>query len=91
VTRARTAAATLPAAVAFFAYYDRLLRGPRRAVYYAAVLPLLAAYALFAFVAYPLAPSVQPLVALAPKPRIPPEDPDLKPRRAPKGDSDIQR
>jgi hypothetical protein len=32
-----------------------------------------------------------PLVALAPKPRIPPEDPDLKPRRAPKGDSDIQR
>jgi AAA family ATP:ADP antiporter len=49
----------LPASIGFFVLYGKLVSAlPERAVFYAAVAPLLAAYALFAAVVYPAAPAL---------------------------------
>eukprot|EP00879_Flechtneria_rotunda_P029548 GHRR01031966.1.p1 GENE.GHRR01031966.1~~GHRR01031966.1.p1 ORF type:complete len:337 (+),score=132.40 GHRR01031966.1:471-1481(+) len=52
----------LPASVAFFVLYNKLVaRLPERAVFYASVLPLLVYYGLFATVVYPIAGTLHPL------------------------------
>ncbi|KIZ03752.1 ADP,ATP carrier protein 1 [Monoraphidium neglectum] len=49
----------LPASLAFFVAYGNMVsRLPERSVFYAAVAPLLAFYALFAAVIYPAAPAL---------------------------------
>lgn len=49
----------LPASVVFFAYYTKMLNVlPRRQVYYAAVAPFVAFYAIFAAFIYPMSDSL---------------------------------
>eukprot|EP00882_Tetradesmus_deserticola_P025181 GHRQ01027644.1.p1 GENE.GHRQ01027644.1~~GHRQ01027644.1.p1 ORF type:complete len:275 (+),score=129.90 GHRQ01027644.1:32-856(+) len=56
----------LPASVAFFVLYGKLVAHlPEKAVFYAAVTPLLAYYALFAAAIYPIAGSLHPLELMA--------------------------
>ncbi|WIA15212.1 hypothetical protein OEZ85_001890 [Tetradesmus obliquus] len=56
----------LPASVAFFVLYGKLVAHlPEKAVFYAAVTPLLGYYALFAAAIYPIAGSLHPLELMA--------------------------
>lgn len=56
-----SAAGVLPASLAFFAFYTRCVEAlPHRAVFYAAVAPLVTFYALFATVIYPAAARLHP-------------------------------
>ena len=56
-----SAAGVLPASLAFFAFYSRCVESlPARAVFYAAVAPLVSFYALFATVIYPASAWLHP-------------------------------